>query len=79
MMKISIYGPCLDMQALGEALKHVPVGSNEVIVQAPARRAPDLRPCQRPGWLELSLSVDNKIFIHLIQEGEGKPYGIKVC
>ena len=79
MMKISVYGPCPDMMALGEAIKHIPLNSKEAVVQAPLRRAMDLRACQRPGWLELSISVDNKVFIHLSQEGEGKPYGVKVC
>lgn len=81
MLKINIYGPAdlLDMMALGELIKHIPVGASEVIVQAAPRRAIDLRACQRPGWLEYSASVDNKTFIHLAQEGEGKPYGIKVC
>jgi hypothetical protein len=79
MLKIGIYGPCLDMVALGELIKHIPVGSKEVVIQAPARRAIDLRACMRPGWLEYSASVDNKVFIHLAQEGEGKALSIKVC
>jgi hypothetical protein len=76
MLKIQVFGPCLDMMALGELIKHIPVGSKEVMVQAPPRRAIDLRACQRPGWLEYSASVDNQTFIHLIQEGEGKPISI---
>ena len=77
-MKISIYGPMPDGNAVRELLKYIPADAKEVIMQAPPRRAADLRPCQRPNHLEYVASVDNKVFIHLSQASETATYEVKV-
>jgi hypothetical protein len=77
-MKISIYGPRPDGLAVAEILRHIPEGAKEAIIQAPLRRAIDLRPCQRPGVLEISASVDNKVFIHLSQDRPDSTYKVVV-
>lgn len=77
MLKISVYGPLPDMLALAELVKHVPPEAKEVVVQAPLRRAVDLRPCQRPGVLEMSASIDNCKFLHLSQLTTTAPYEVK--
>lgn len=79
-MKISIYSPLglPDLAALAELLSHVPSDTKEVIVQAPPRRAIDLRSCQRPGHLEYAASCDNKVFVHLSQVTASGPYSVKV-
>ncbi len=78
-MVTTVYGPWpFDPAALAELLRHVPEGHKHVVVQAPQRRATDLRPCQRPNHLEYSASVDNKIFIHLSQSSPTAPYEVKL-
>ena len=77
-MKISIYGPMPDGSAIAELLKHIPADAKETIIQAPPRRAIDLRPCQRPGVLEYAASVDNKLFIHLSQATTDSPYKVVI-
>lgn len=77
-MKISIYGPRPDGLAIAEIIKHIPAKAQETIIQAPPRRAVDLRPCQRPNHLEYTASVDNKVFIHLSQTSETANYEVKV-
>ena len=76
-MKIHIYGPMPDGLAITEILKRLPADANEVIIQAPPRRAIDLKACQRPGCLEYSASVDSKLFIHLSQVSPTAPYEVK--
>jgi len=63
-MKIEIYSPEVDVEHLSALLKHIPSDAKHVIVQAPLRRATDLKACQRPNTLEYVASVDNKTFIH---------------
>jgi hypothetical protein len=77
-VKISIYGPHPDGQAIAELLKHLPEDSAEATIQAPPRRDIDLRPCMRPGVLEYAMSVDNKVFVHLSQRTETSNYEVKV-
>lgn len=77
-MKIAIYGPMPDGKAIVEILKRIPADAKETIIQAPPRRAIDLRPCQRPGYLEYTASVDDKVFIHLSQSSETSNYEVKV-
>jgi hypothetical protein len=77
-MKISIYGPHPDGAAIAELLKHIPEDAAETIIQAPPRRAIDLRPCMRPGHLEYCASIDNKRFVHLSQVSETAPYTVKI-
>ena len=77
-MKLSIYGPAPDMKAITAMLTKIPESAKEVLIQAPLRRAVDLKPCQRPGHLEYTASVDNKVFIHLSQPTETADYEIKV-
>lgn len=77
-MKITIYGPAPDMVAIAEMLKHLPEGAKEILIQAPLRRAVDLKTCQRPGYLEYSASVDNKLFINLSQSSKTADYEVKV-
>jgi hypothetical protein len=63
-MKIEIFTPGLEHEHLVELLRQIPEGAKHVIVQAPLRRAVDLRACQRPNALEYVASVDNSVFIH---------------
>jgi len=77
-MKLHIYGPAIDVRAIAEMMKHVPEDADTVIIQAPPRRAVDLRPCQRPGYLEYAASVDNKLFVHLSQSSPTAEYEVKV-
>ena len=66
-MKLKVYGIDVDMSMLMKLLECVPEGTEECLVQAPMRRAMDLKACQRPGVLEYVASCDNKIFVHLSQ------------
>lgn len=77
-MKVSIYGPMPDGPAIAELLKHLPADSKEAIIQAPPRRAIDLRPCQRPNHLEYVMSVDNKVFVSLSQPSPTAEYKVTV-
>lgn len=77
--RVFIYGPLpISGEAVEEILKHIPLDAEYAIIQAPPRRALDLRPCQRPGVLEMSASVDNSRFIHLSQLTTTAPYVVKV-
>jgi hypothetical protein len=64
-MKVELYGPTIDTGVLAEVFKCIPEGTKHVVVQCPPRRAPDLRPCQRPGVIEYTASCDNATFIHV--------------
>lgn len=75
-MKIELYGPEFNTDALKVLFSYITEGTKHVIVQCPPRRAPDLRPCQRPGALEYAASCDNTYFIHL-SELNGQ-YTVKV-
>jgi len=77
-MKISIYGPLpIDGAAIAELLKHIPEDAKDVLIQAPPRNAIDRRPCQHPGWLFYSASIDNNTFLHLSQQGPTARYEVK--
>jgi hypothetical protein len=62
-MKIEIYGPEVEPEHLAALLAQVPKDAQHVLIQAPLRRALDLKACQRPNTLEYVASVDNKTFI----------------
>lgn len=68
-MKISIYGPELNMVALGEMIKIIPPDALDVLIKCPLRKSVRERACQFPNRLTYDASVDNKFFIHLIQDG----------
>lgn len=77
-MKINIYGPDLSMEALAEMIKHIPPDAVEVIIKCPLRKSVAERACQHPNRLTYDASCDNKIFIHLIQDGPTGKFEILV-
>lgn len=77
-MKLTIYGPQPhDTKALSVLIAAIPDGVQNVVIQAPLRREPYLKACQRPGWLEYIMSCDDKVFIHLHQQTVTSEYIIK--
>lgn len=78
MLTIKVYGPAPEMEALAKLLAHVPSGSIEVIIKAPLRNAVDRRPCQQPNWLIYDASIDNKVFINLVQRTPTSAYEITI-
>ncbi len=63
-MKLEIFGPLpYEHDHLVALIKLVPEDAKHVIIQAPYRRAVDLKACQRPNTLEYVASVDNAKFI----------------
>ncbi len=77
-MKISIYGPLPDPSAVAEILRHLPADAKDVVVQAPPRNSMDRRPCQQPGWLVYTASVDNSKFITVVQRTDTGPFEVQV-
>jgi hypothetical protein len=63
-VKIEIYGPEPEYDHMLGLLKAIPQGAKHVVVQAPLRRASDLKLCQRPDTLEYAASVDGQTFIY---------------
>lgn len=76
-MKITLYGAKPEPDALGILLSYIPEDAKEVIVKVNARKPLGIRPCQFPGGLFYDASVDNKLFLYLIQEGPDQPITVK--
>jgi hypothetical protein len=78
-MKLSIYGPQPhDTAALAALIAAIPEGTEFALIQAPPRREPYLKACQRPGWLEYVAECDGKVWVHLHQQTSTSEYILKV-
>jgi len=63
-MKVEIFGPYpYEFEHLSALLQLIPPEAKHVIIQAPYRRDPYLKACQRPNTLEYVASIDNSKFI----------------
>ena len=76
-MKVTIYGPSPEPDAIAAILKLIPAGSTEVLIKAPLRNSIDRRPCQQPNWLLYDAVVDSKYYINLVQESPTAPFRTK--
>jgi hypothetical protein len=78
-LKIVIYGPQPhDTAALSALIAAIPLGTEVATIQAPPRREPYLKACQRPGWLEYEANCDGKTWVHLHQQTTTSEYILKV-
>jgi len=76
-MKITIYGAKPEPIPFAKLMEAVPETAHTVLIQSNARKPLGIRPCQHPGWLFYEATVDETLFLHLVQEGVDGPITVK--